>query len=183
MKIDQLFLRVYTSVLGILVLLSYYIGLDQTNDPAVLWGGIPTSWTTLIIPWMFVAAAGFLIYYWKVLYNYTDRQLHSLHWPWMESDGKGNRRLFVAFTLFLIPSALWLESTRYHLNNSYNWTSILVVSILGLVALGNIIFILLAYGAVKDGIKDARTLLISSLMISIQVVFNDFILWSLKFPW
>ena len=83
----------------------------------------------------------------------------------------------------MIPSALWLESTLFHLSNNYSWTPVLVIGILMLVAVGNIMIGLLAYGAYQDGVKGARLMIVGSVMLGIQCILNDFILWSIKFPW
>ena len=52
-----------------------------------------------------------------------------------------------------------------------------------LVAVGNIMIGLLAYGAYQDGVKGARLMIMGSVMLGIQCILNDFILWSIKFPW
>ena len=78
---------------------------------------------------------------------------------------------------------LWIDSTIFHMNNSYSWTPILVIGILALASVGNIMLGLLAYGAMQDGVEGSRTMLLGSVLLGIQVILNDLIIWSAKFPW
>ena len=140
MEITRQFIRTFVIVLGILVLLSYVYGVSKSSDATALWGGIPLSWTKFIIPWMFIAAIGFLMYWWTILYSVDVSVIENLRWPWGESDGKGANRLLLTYCVFMIPSMLWLESTLFHMNNEYSWTPFLVIGILTLASIGNIMF-------------------------------------------
>lgn len=183
MKVNKMFVQLFTIFTGILVLASYVYGVSKSSDPALLWGGVPLSWQSYIIPFMFVAAVGYVLYWWTVFFSIDESILDSLTWPWAESDGNGARRLLLAYSLFLIPSALWLESTSFHIVNDYAWTPILVVGMLILVSLGNILLGLLAYNSYRNGIDGGSYMLIGSIMISIQCIINDLLIWSYKFPW
>ena len=163
--------------------MSYFYGVSKLSEPAKLWGGVPESWQTYIIPFMFVAAVGYLIYWWVALFQLETMTLEHLRWPWGESDGSGLNRLLLAYALFLIPSALWLESTSFHIANNYSWTPILVVGILLLASIGNVMLGLLAYGAYQDNVAGSGLMIIGAFMISIQCILNDLIIWSVKFPW
>ena len=77
----------------------------------------------------------------------------------------------------------WIDSTIFHMNNSYSWTPFLVVAILALASVGNILFMMIAYGAWQDGVEGSGLMLIGSLFLGIQVIINDLIVWSAKFPW
>ena len=59
----------------------------------------------------------------------------------------------------------------------------MVIGILTIVSIGNVMFMLLAYGAYQDGVDGAGWMLIGSIALAIQVIFNDLIVWSAKFPW
>ena len=52
-----------------------------------------------------------------------------------------------------------------------------------LASIGNIMFGLLAYGAMQDGVDGSRIMLLDSVFLGIQVILNDLIIWSAKFPW
>ena len=183
MEVSREFIRTFTFVTGPLVLLSYAYALSRLEDKMSLWGGIPVSWTTYIVPFMFLAAIGFLMYWWVALFQLDVAIFESLRWPWSESDGNGGQRLLLAYALFLSPSMLWIDSTMFHMNNSYSWTPYLVIGILALASVGNIMFGLLAYGAWQDGVDGAGIMLLGSIFLGIQVILNDLIVWSAKFPW
>ena len=183
MEITRQLVLIFTFVFGPLVLASYVYGISHADKPQDLWGGIPLSWQAYIVPFIFIAAAGFLIYWWIVFFQFDQDTFSSLHWPWGYSDGNGAIRLLLAYALVLIPSALWLESTLFHLSNNYSWTPVLVIGILMMVAIGNIMLGLLAYGAYQDGVNGSGLMMIGAVMLGIQCIVNDCILWSLKFPW
>ena len=183
MIVNKVFVQIFTIFTGILVLASYAYGVSKSSDPVLLWGGVPLSWQSYIIPFMFVAAVGYVLYWWAVFFAIEESTLESLTWPWAESDGNGARRLLLAYSLFLIPSALWLESTSFHIENDYAWTPILVVGMLILASLGNILLGLLAYNSYRNDIDGGSYMLIGSIMISIQCIINDLLIWSYKFPW
>ena len=83
----------------------------------------------------------------------------------------------------MIPSMLWLESTLFHINNDYSWTPFLVIGVLTLASIGNILYGLLAYSAYQDGLEGANMMLLGSVMLSIQCIILDGIVWNVKFPW
>ena len=183
MGVSREFIRTFTFITGPLVLISYAYALSRLEDWDSLWGGIPKTWITYIVPFMFLAAIGFLMFWWVALFQIDVTVFESLRWPWGESDGNGGQRLLLAYALFLIPSMLWIDSTMFHMNNSYSWTPYLVIGILGLASIGNIMFGLLAYGAWQDGVDGSGIMLLGSIFLGIQVIINDFIVWSAKFPW
>ena len=76
---------------------------------------------------MFVAAAGYLIMWYSVLFQMSAEDFENLRWTFSQNQGSGINMLAVAFVLFLIPSMLWLESTSFHLRTDYSWTPILVI--------------------------------------------------------
>ena len=107
MKVSRNFVRTFIFIFGTLVLVSYLYGLSHASDKEALWGGIPWSQAQMIVPFMFLAAFGFLMYWWIILYQNDVSMMESLRWPWGESDGGGGARLLLAFALVVIPSALW----------------------------------------------------------------------------
>ncbi len=183
MELSRQFILVFTFIVGPLVLISYAYGVSRLDKPSDLWGGVPESWRTYIIPFMFAAAIGFLMYWYVVFFQFDESTVESLRWPWGESDGNGTNRLFLALALFLIPSALWIESTIFHVGNEYSWTPALVVGILVLVSVGNVMLGLLAYGAYQDGVSGSGLMLVGSILLAIQCILNDLIVWVYKFPW
>ena len=183
MDINRQTVLVFTFIFGPLVLVSYAYGVSHTEDTDALWGGVPVSWQTYIVPFMFVAAIGFLMYWWIAFFQLNEEDLASFRWPWRESDGNGLNRFLLSYALFLIPSALWLESTIYHIENDTSWTPVLPISILTIVSIGNVMLGLLAYSAHQDGMRNANLMIAGTIMLGIQCILNDWIIWTLKFPW
>lgn len=183
MKVTRNFVRIFILIFGTLVLVSYVYGLSHASDKDALWGGIPWSQAQFIVPFMFLAAFGFLMYWWIILYQNDESAMESLRWPWGESDGGGGARLLLAFALLVIPSALWLEATIFHIENEYSWTPFLVIGVLLLACVGNIMMGLLAYSAYVDEMPGGRKMLIGSILLGIQCIIFDGIYWNLKFPW
>ncbi len=182
-SVDVNTLRWFVAILGPLVLVSYVVGILRADDPQALWGGVSAAEQKLIVPFMFVAAAGFLGAAYILFFKWTPDQLAGLHWPGQEADGNGMQRLLWAYALYLIPSALWLESTLLHLNVGATWTQALVILVLSLVSVGLFALGALAIGAMQDGYPAAGWLLAGVIGMVIQSTINDNIIWVIKFPW
>ena len=58
-----------------------------------------------------------------------------------------------------------------------------LIQILILAAIGNILLGLLAWSAYQAGFDGAIWAVIGAVMLAIQVIINDAIWWSIKFPW
>ncbi len=182
-EITRRLVLAFTFFFGPLVLVSYVFGLSHAENPMELWGGVPEAWRTYIVPFMFVAALGFLIYWYIVFFCLEESAVSSMRWPWGESDGNGEVRLLLAYAAFLIPSALWIESTILHIENEYSWTQFLVIGTLFFTSVGNVMLGLLAYGAYQDGIEGSSLMIAGTIMLAIQCILNDFVIWVYKFPW
>ena len=50
MEVTREFIRTFTFIAGPLVLVSYGLALSKMDDKTALWGGIPGSWITYIVP-------------------------------------------------------------------------------------------------------------------------------------
>ena len=183
MEVSRNVIRISLVFFGILVLISYGIGFSRTDDPMSLWGGLRENAWKFIVPFMLVAIIGFLIYWWTILISVDILVVRALRWPWSKSDGKGANRLFLSLLTFLIPSIFWLEATIFHMNNNYSWTPVLPIGILILVAIGNIMMGLLAFSAYQDDLQGSKLMLLGSVLLGIQCVINDGIIWNAMFPW
>ncbi|MBH33023.1 MAG: hypothetical protein CMB75_01300 [Euryarchaeota archaeon] len=185
MKVSRNAVRNIVFVFGPMVLASYVVGVWRMDDPMELWGGIPESWISLNVMCMFIAAAGFLITWWKLLFGWDAAVVEAIGWPW---DGEvsegGHRRILIAFLLILIPSMLWLELTRMHIQHDSLLTQWIVIANLWLVVFGNILLILFGWSAWSGGADGTDILpLLGSLMLGIQIIVNDGILWVWLYPW
>jgi len=182
-EITRQLVLTFTFVFGPLVLASYVYGLSHAEKPIELWGGVPEVWRIYIVPFMFVAAFGFLMYWYIVFFQFDESVMSSLRWPWTKSDGNGATRLLIAYAVFLIPSALWIESTILHIENDYAWTQYLVIGVLLATSIGNVMLGLLAFGAYQDGMEGSFLMVLGAIMLAIQCILNDFVIWVYKFPW
>ncbi|MGB0652080.1 MAG: hypothetical protein ACPGQL_02670 [Thermoplasmatota archaeon] len=176
-------LRLFVWIAGPLVPLSYVIGIARAPEPEALWGGIVGAERLAVVPFMFLAAAGFLTFAYHVLYRLDQDQLASLRWPWGQQDGRGLQRLLAAYALYLIPSALWLEATLLHLERGQVWTQVLTIAVLTLVSIGILMLGLLSWSARRDGVPGAPWMLAAVVAMGIQSILNDNIIWVWKFPW
>lgn len=183
MEITRQLVLGFTFVFGPLVLASYVYGLSHAERPNDLWGGVPEAWRSYIVPFMFVAAVGFLMYWYIVFFQFGDSALSSLRWPWGDSDGNGEARLLLSYAIFLLPSALWIESTILHIENDFAWTQYLVIGTLFATSVGNVMLGLLAFSAYQDGVDGAFLMILGTVMLAIQCILNDFVIWVYKFPW
>ncbi len=122
--------------------------------------------------------------WWMFLFQWETQAVEALSWPWQSDSKGGYNRLFLCFSLVMIPSAMWIEMTRFHISHPKKWTPFATIGILILVSIGNILFMLISWEAWQTKIGDLAWLpFIGSLMFSIQVIFNDAIWWSIAFPW
>lgn len=134
---------------------------------------------------MFIAAAGFLIAWWQLLFSWEFSVVEGIGWPWGQGGSTGGHgRLLIAMLLILIPSMLWLELTRIHIQTDSAFTQWIVIGNLWLVVLGNLLLILLGWEAWQSGVDGTGMLpFVGGLMLGIQVIINDGILWVWKYPW
>lgn len=199
MKITRRIVQVAWLIAGLLVLASYVIGAVRMDDPSDLWGGIPESWIIPNVICMFIAVIGYIILSWFFLVRWDPKAVEAVQWPCCQhrQGGQldqnedvqpigtgGHARLLLAFMLFLIPSMFWLELTILHIWIGKAWTQVLVIVNLWLVCIGNILLFLLAISAHRLHIGSKTILpIIGALMLGIQVIINDGIIWNVKFPW
>ena len=114
MELTRLNLRIFTFILGPIILATYAYGVSKMSNPEKLWGGIPESWRKFNVTCMFISAAGFLIMWWMFLFQWENQAVDTLSWPWQSDSKGGYNRLFICFSLVMIPSAMWIEMTRFH---------------------------------------------------------------------
>ena len=110
MEITRQSVLIFTFVFGPLVLVSYVYGVSYAEKPQDIWGGIPLSWQTYIVPFMFIAAAGFLIYWWIIFYQFNQETFSSL--PKVMSVKVKNSRAVAMSTFILNHEALCLDPSK-----------------------------------------------------------------------
>ena len=173
--------RTVVFILGPMVLASYVIGLRRMEDPMSLWGGIPESWRPLNVTCMFIAAAGFLIAWWHLLFSWEYSVVEGIGWHGGEVDTGGHARLLIA--MLLINSVDALARVNWIHRNCTTLTQWLVRN-LWLVVCGNVLLIMMGWVAWQSGVEGTGILpFVGGLMLGIQVIVNDGILWVWKYPW
>lgn len=169
------------AIAGPAVPLSYLLGATHAPPAEQLWGGVTPGMQLLIVPWMLVAAAGFLVWAYGLWRWLSADDVAAMQWPGLQPDGKGADRLAWAMLLLLVPSAFWLEATILHIVAPQAWTPDLVVGLLFAAGLGNVMAIALTW-SVRDR-AHAKWMAAGLLALAVQTVANDLIVWSILFPW
>jgi len=183
MEVSRMALRLTLIILGTLVLISYVIGFVRADDPMAFWGGLRENGWKFVVPFMLLAVIGFILFWWTALFTIQDEDMKKLRWPCGASDGQGGFRLLLSLLIFLVPSIFWLEATIFHVNHRYSWSPVLPIGILVLVAIGCIMCGLLALAALQDSLPGAKRMLVGAVLVGIQCIINDAIIWNAFFPW
>lgn len=172
----------FANIVGPLILLSYWRGVGAFDDPSVYWGNVPEGMQSFIVPWMFVAAAGYLMMFHRFFLAWSEKEVASLHWPWKESDGKGVQRLFALYAAFLLTSLVWIDLTRIYIEGPSMLVAVAIVAVLWTAGLASVGFGVLVWPA-RERLSSARIVLLGSFMLSIQCTWWDAIYWVLNFAW
>ena len=170
----------FTNIVGPLILVSYWRGVAAFDDPLVYWGEVPERMQSFIVPWMFVAAAGYLMMFHRFFFAWTEDEVASLHWPGKASDGKGVQRLFLLYAAFLLTSLVWIDLTRMYIEGPSAIKATAIVVALATAGLASVGFGVLAWPA-RERLGGANLAVAGSLMLSIQCMWWDAIYWVLKF--
>lgn len=154
---------------------SYVYGFANWPDAvSAMWGGVPEAIRPLYTSWMFVAAAGYLIFT-SLFFFRTDAEQARL------LGGRGYGTLNVLYALVLIGSALWMPATKLHLDGglpfAFVWLDLLGVAAgsLGLLAA-------VATLAPRPPGLLSTLALAGAAGFCVQTVLLDAVLWPLLFP-
>lgn len=157
---------------GVSVLGSYVFGsLNHPDAAQILWGGVPESIRSLYTVNMFLAAAGYFLFTFFILFR-----LHPVETKVTDRWGFGVFN--VLYAAILIPSALWLPLTFWAVERSslvLLWGARLVLGVVGAGSLG-LFFALLKVKPHQPG-WDYRLALVGSVFFCIQTVILDAIIW------
>ena len=123
----------FVNIVGPLILLSYWRGVAAFDDPTVYWGNVSERMQGLIVPWMFVAAAGYLMMF------------HRFFLAWSEEErsppctGRGRKTMgtvfgvfFGLYAAFLLTSMVWIDLTRLYIEGPSTLGAIAIVAVFGL---------------------------------------------------
>lgn len=172
----------FSTLVGPLILASYWRGVNAVADPMVYWGDVPQSMQRLIVPWMFVAAAGYLLMWHRFFFAWNEDQVASLHWPRQSEDGRGVQRLFILYAAFLLASLVWIDLTRLYLESPSFLGAVAVIAVLWTAGLASVGFGVLVWSS-RERLAGAKAVLAGSVMLSIQCTWWDAIYWVASFGW
>jgi hypothetical protein len=157
---DQRRLLALQLALGPAVLGSYVYGFAFWPDAvAAMWGGVPESMRDVYTAWMFVAAAGYLVFT-----------------PALFVHASGAPRLLAMFAAVLAGSVLWMPLTKWHLEGAVPFP--LVVLDLWLVAAGSLALLATTRRTALPGAWRIAAPL-GAAAFCVQTVLLDAIVWPL----
>ena len=172
----------FTTLVGPLILASYWRGVGAVDDPMVYWGDVPEAMQSFIVPWMFVAAAGYMLMWHRFFFAWSEDDVASLHWPWSEADGRGVQRLFGLYAAFLIASLLWIDLTRLYIEGPSTLGALVVIGVLWTAGLASLGFGALVWSS-QERLVGGRWALAGCAMLSIQCTWWDAVYWVANFGW
>ena len=172
----------FTNLVGPLILASYWRGVGAVDDPLVYWGDVPSSMQSFIVPWMFVAAAGYLLMWHRFFFAWDEATVATLHWPGQQPDGKGVQRLFMVYAAFLLSSMVWIDLTRIYIEAPSMVAAVAIIAVLWTAGLASLAFGLLVWPS-RERLPGARFALAGCVMLSIQCTWWDALYWVANFGW
>ena len=157
----------FTNLVGPLILASYWRGVGAVDDPLVYWGDVPPSMQSFIVPWMFVAAAGYLLMWQRFFFAWDEETVASLHWPGQTADQRGVQRLFTVYAAFLLSSMILIDLTRVYIEDPSTLVAIATGAGIWTAGLASLAFGALVWPA-RDRLPGAWIALAGCVMLSIQ---------------
>ena len=170
----------FTNIVGPLILVSYWRGVGAFDDPTVYWGDVSEGMQSFIVPWMFVAATGYLMMFHRFFMAWSEEEVASLHWPWSSQDGRGVQRLMLLYAAFLLCSLVWIDLTRMYIEGPSTAGMVAIVAVLWTAGIASLGFGVLVWPS-RDRLKGSNIVLAGCLMLSIQCTWWDAIYWVANF--
>jgi hypothetical protein len=160
---------------GSAVIGSYIWGLDRPGAGEVLWGGVPEAVQPLYTASMFLAAAGYFAFTFFILFL-MDPQKAKIF-------GCCDARIFrLVYLGILIPSALWMPTTFWAVENPRVLAVWVVRGVLIFVALFSLGLLAALLGMRPRDPAWAQTLaVIGAVLFCVQTVILDAIVWGAAF--
>jgi hypothetical protein len=157
------------------VLGSYVYGFARWPDAvSAMWGGVPEAIRPLYTGWMFVAAAGYLVFT-HLFFFRTDAAAARL------LGGRDYGALNALYALVLVGSALWMPATKLHLDGAlpfaFVWLDLVGVAAGSLGLLGAV-----ATLAPRPPGAWRALALAGAASFCVQTVLLDAIVWPLLYP-
>lgn len=172
MKLNQKIFLGINIIGGILVLGSYYLGLDGGKNVEVLWGGVPENIRGVYTASMLVCAIGYFIFFAYIFQNLKGKTFKYPKWL-------GEKTVLILFALILLASSLWMPLVNLMVSNPSDlvWLSIrLVLNVVALASLG----VVLVLFAIKPQPKSSfyYAALIGMIWFTFHTGVLDALLWT-----
>lgn len=123
---------IITPIIGVLVLLSYVLGVGDNVD--IMWGGVPEHYRGAYTISMLLSAFSYFVFTSYTFINILGGK--------MESNSVRKSRILLAYILILVPSALWVPLVRIMIDAPSSLIWFLIKLVLFLVAIGTFILLL-----------------------------------------
>ncbi|NIM89870.1 MAG: hypothetical protein GTO17_02865 [Candidatus Aminicenantes bacterium] len=162
---------------GTAVISSYVYGfLTNPTDSGSLWGGIPDSMKPFYVTSMFMAAAGYFLYSYFLLFRANPNVIRVARWF-------GFSIFNMIYVLILFPSALWMPLTFKMIAAPNPLLSIAIRLILWCIGLFSLILViaLLCLRPRKPAIAYWLAV-VGSIVFFVQTGILDAIIWVIHFP-
>lgn len=178
MHLQKIVMAILNLVFGTGVLASYVWSARSWPDEAVakLWGNVPEFIQPWYTGWMFVAAAGYLVYSYRLFFVVDpDRAVVA---------GRYGFGLFNALlAAILIPSMIWMPLTLHHIEHPLTATWIAIVAGLWTTGLASLAMIVaLARLEPREPTSMAKASVIGAIAFAGQTFVLDSCVWTLMFP-
>lgn len=141
-----------------------------------LWGNVPPGIQPLYTAWMFVAAAGYLVYSYHLFFRVDAARARV--------GGRWGFGLFnVLLLLILVPSMTWMPLTLHHIEHPSTATWIAIVAGLWTTGLASLAMIAaLARLEPREPAALAKSAVLGAIAFAGQTFVLDSCVWTLLFP-
>jgi hypothetical protein len=168
MKFDKSYIFIL-SIVGIILLYSYYYFLKDNNNANKLWGSIKAPLLYIYYLSMLLSTIGFILLFFYLIYsdNFTRNNI---------------TQLFILILLIVSISILWTPLSITYLKEKNNLYKYLTLLVLFLVSLFSFLLLITLYN-----INDTKYIVSKNLALAgmlyffIHAFFFDFITWSYHF--
>ena len=157
------------SILGILLLYSYYYFAINSKNPLKLWGNISGNLLKVYYLSMFLSAIGFLLlFYYLIVSNVFTKE--------------DNLKIFISLLGIVIISMFWMPLSLNYLKNNSILLKYLIIIVLLMVA-GSTAYLLYILNNITDKTHSTSNLLAfyGIIYFFIHAFFFDTITWSYNF--
>lgn len=168
MKFDNIYI-VILSILGIILLYSYYYLFKNNKNAPKLWGRISGNLLNIYYFSMLLSTIGFLLLFYYIIKTniFTQNNIN---------------QIFISLLAIIIISMVWMPLSLYYMKNKNDLIKYLIIIVLLLVAISTLYLLYVVNNINDNNNKIYKTLaLIGMSYFFIHAFFFDTITWSYNF--